>query len=60
MAALKDDESLYVRRSLGNVLRGISKKHPDLVQNEIHAWSVADKEVSQVYESAAKFFIKDK
>jgi 3-methyladenine DNA glycosylase AlkC len=35
LSRLRDDESEYVRKSVGNALRDISKKHPGLVKKEI-------------------------
>ena len=32
LAALKDDSGKYVRKSVGNALRDISKKSPDFIQ----------------------------
>ena len=32
LAALKEDPSEYVRKSMGNALRDISKKSPDFIQ----------------------------
>ncbi len=37
---LKDDSSLYVRRSVANHLNDISKDHPELVLERMEAWSV--------------------
>ena len=36
---LKDDPSLYVRRSVANHLNDISKDHPELLLNRMEAWS---------------------
>ena len=36
---LKDDPSLYVRRSAANHLNDISKDHPDLLLTRMEAWS---------------------
>lgn len=43
LAALKDDESEYVRKSVGNALRDISKKHPLLVRKELETWNLDNK-----------------
>lgn len=51
----KTDSSEYVRKSIGNALKDISKKYPDLVFDEIHKWDVSSKEIKQVYNLAAKF-----
>ena len=56
--ALKADPSEYVRKSVGNALRDISKKFPDFIRKEVEAWSLDSKEIKQVYHLASKF-IKD-
>ena len=56
--ALKADPSEYVRKSVGNVLRDISKKFPDFIRKEVEAWSLDSKEIKQVYHLASKL-IKD-
>jgi 3-methyladenine DNA glycosylase AlkD len=49
------DPELYVRKSTGNALRDISKRHPDLVRAELATWDRSDKAVAQTYKLAAKF-----
>ena len=56
--ALKADPSEYVRKSVGNALRDISKKFPDFIRKEVEAWSLDSKEIKQVYHLASEF-IKD-
>ena len=58
LAALKADPSEYVRKSVGNALRDISKKFPDFIRKEVEAWSLDSKEIQQVYHLASEF-IKD-
>lgn len=55
LSARKMDSSEYVRKSIGNALKDISKKYPELVFDEIHKWDVSSKEIKQVYNLAAKF-----
>ena len=55
IADLKDDSSEYVRKSVGNALRDISKKFPDLIKIELANWSLESKEINQVYKLASKF-----
>jgi 3-methyladenine DNA glycosylase AlkC len=50
----KTDESKYVRKSVGNALRDISKKHPELIKNELKKWKLDTKEINQVYKLASK------
>ena len=40
IANLKDDSSEYVRKSVGNALRDISKKFPDLIKIELENWKL--------------------
>ncbi len=54
LSRLRGDSSEYVRKSVGNALRDISKKHPDLVAAELETWSLETKEVSQVHRLASK------
>ena len=58
LAALKADPSEYVRKSVGNALRDISKKFPDFIRKEVETWSLDSKEIKQVYHLASKL-IKD-
>lgn len=54
LSRLRSDTSEYVRKSVGNALRDISKKHPELVAAELETWNLETKEVSQVYRLASK------
>ena len=55
IAALKEDSSEYVRKSVENALRDISKKIPALIKEELNGWDVNSKEIQQVYKLASKF-----
>ena len=55
IANLKDDPSEYVRKSVGNALRDISKKFPELIRIELENWNLESKEINQVYKLASKF-----
>ena len=55
IAALKEDTSEYVRKSVGNALRDISKKFPELIKAELWNWKLESKEINQVYKLASKF-----
>ena len=59
LSKLKDDDSEYVRKSVGNALRDISKKFPDLVVGELASWDISDKRISQVYKLAYRY-VKEK
>ena len=54
IAVLKDDYSEYVRKSVGNSLRDISKKFPELIKAELNNWNLESKEIKQVYELASR------
>ena len=55
IAALKEDSSEYVRKSVGNALRDISKKFPELIIKELENWDLQSKEINQVYKLASKY-----
>ena len=55
IAALKEDTSEYVRKSVGNALRDISKKFPELIRAELNNWKLDSKEINQVCKLASKF-----
>ncbi len=55
LSQLKADESEYVRKSAGNALRDISRKHKDLVRAELQTWNVKQKAVAQTYQLAGQF-----
>ena len=54
LSACRSDESAYVRKSVGNALRDISKKHPELVRLETMAWDFKEPGVKQVHELATR------
>lgn len=45
----KSDDSEYLRKSVGNALRDISKKYADDVMNEILTWDLTDKKTVFTY-----------
>ena len=54
IVALKEDPSEYVRKSVGNALRDISKKFPELIKDELNNWKLESKEIIHVYKLASK------
>lgn len=58
LSSLKDDESEYVRKSIGNALKDISKKYPELVSNELKQWDLSSKEIKQVHKLASAYLNK--
>ena len=57
LSELKYDESEYVRKSVGNALKDISKEFPELVKKELSHWALDTKNIKQVYKLANKFLI---
>ena len=58
LASLKENESEYLRKSVGNALKDISKKFPNLVKTELDSWNLSSKESLQTYKFASKFIKK--
>lgn len=58
LASLKDDANEYLRKSVGNALKDISKKFPNLVKAELESWDLGSKETLQTYKFASKFIKK--
>ena len=55
---LKEDASEYVRKSVGNALRDISRKFPELIKEELKTWNLETKEIKQVYKLASRFVVE--
>jgi len=58
LSRLRNDDSEYVRKSVGNALRDISKKHQELICNELHQWDITNKQIKQTHKLASKFLQK--
>ena len=58
IASLKEDTSEYVRKSVGNALRDISRKFPELIKEELKTWNLEIKEIKQVYKLASRFIVE--
>jgi len=58
LASLKGDASEYLRKSVGNAIKDISKKFPNLVKAELDSWDLRSKEAMQTYKFASKFIKK--
>jgi 3-methyladenine DNA glycosylase AlkC len=58
LSQFRDDNSEYVRKSVGNALRDISKKHRELVNKELGQWDTTRKNTKQTYNLAIKFVQK--
>ena len=59
IAPLKEDASEYVRKSVGNALRDISRKFPELIKEELKTWNLETKEIKQVYKLASRFVVEE-
>ena len=58
IARLRGDASEYVRKSVGNALRDISRKFPELIKEELKTWNLETKEIKQVYKLASGFVVE--
>ena len=58
LSSLKNSASEYLRKSVGNALKDISKKFPNLVKAELESWNLSSKETLQTYKFASKFIKK--
>ena len=58
IAPLKEDSSEYVRKSVGNALRDISRKFPELIKEELKTWKLEDKEIKQVYKLESRIIME--
>ena len=58
LAVHRMDSSEYVRKSVGNAIRDISKKHGELVREELSTWDLSSREVKQVYKLASRFLLE--
>ena len=54
IAKHKTHESEYLRKSVGNALRDISKKHAELIRNEVQKWDLSNPRILFTYKLAAK------
>ena len=58
IAALKEDASEYVRKSVGNALRDISRKFPEIISEELKTWNLETREIKQIYKLASRFVVE--
>ena len=54
IAKHKADESEYLRKSVGNALRDISKKHSELIRNEVQQWDLSNPQILFTYKLVEK------
>jgi 3-methyladenine DNA glycosylase AlkD len=60
LSQFRSDESEYVRKSVGNALRDISKRHQELVKGVLCKWDITNKQIKQTHKLASKFLQKVK
>ena len=58
IAPLKEDASEYVRKSVENALRDISRKFPESIKEELKTWNLETKKIKQVYKLASRFVME--
>ncbi len=58
LEALKEDESLYVRRSVANHLNDITKDHPDWVLSRLETWDLEKEPLAWIARHACRTLIK--
>ncbi|MDO5074359.1 MAG: DNA alkylation repair protein [Bacteroidales bacterium] len=54
IAKHKGSESEYLRKSVGNALRDISKKHAELIRQEVQQWDLSNPRILFTYKLATK------
>jgi 3-methyladenine DNA glycosylase AlkC len=59
LASRRADESEYLRKSVGNALRDIGKKHPELLRQEVAGWDLTQRGVPLVYKLATRLIFPD-
>lgn len=58
LEALKDDDSLFVRRSVANHLNDITKDHPEFVLSRLEGWDMAKEPLRWIAKHACRTLIK--
>lgn len=54
IAKHKGHESEYLRKSVGNALKDISKKHAELIRQEVRQWDLSNPKILFTYKLAVK------
>lgn len=54
IAKNKEHESEYLRKSIGNALKDISKKHSGLIREEVYQWDLSNPRIMFTYKFATK------
>ena len=54
IAKHKESESEYLRKSVGNALRDISKRHTELIRQEVKLWDLSNPRILSTYRLTTK------
>ena len=54
IAKYKESESEYLRKSVGNALRDISKRHTELIRQEVKLWDLSNPRILSTYKLTTK------
>ena len=54
IAKHKESESEYLRKSVGNALRDISKRHTELIRQEVKLWGLSNPRILSTYKLTTK------
>lgn len=54
LSQFRNDGSEYLRKSVGNALRDISKKHPELVRQAVEQWNLDERGAEQTHKLATR------
>ncbi|MFD0771310.1 hypothetical protein ACFQZ1_21455 [Bacillus sp. CGMCC 1.60114] len=57
LSNLKNDPDEYARKSIGNAILDISKKHQELMQKELNNWNSKEAFVLFTYQIANRYLI---
>lgn len=55
----RNDDSEYLRKSAGNALRDISKKHPEPVRRAVATWNLDERGTRQTFKLATRLIAED-
>ncbi|MDX3978451.1 DNA alkylation repair protein [Shinella sp.] len=54
LSAFRNDDSEYLRKSVGNALRDISKRHPEIVMRAVEGWNLDERGTQQTHKLATR------
>lgn len=58
LAALKEDKSAYVKKSVANHLNDVSKDHPELMLDFVRTWNIKNPHTAWIIKHASRTLIK--